>query len=52
MGVGYLNEVYPRPQFSKSLDLQMSSLVGNFKKISVVQYTPNAFMNLFTINGA
>ena len=52
MGVGYLNEVYPRPRFSKSLDLQMSSLVGNFKKKSVVLYTPYALMNLFTINGA
>ena len=34
IGVGYLNEVYLRPRFSKSVDLQISSLVGNFKKIS------------------
>ena len=32
--VGYLNEVQLRPLFSKSLDLQISSLVDYFKKIN------------------
>ena len=30
--VGYLNEVQLRLQFGKSLDIQISSLVGSFKK--------------------
>ena len=30
--VGYLNEVQLRPRFRKSLDLQISSLEGSFKK--------------------
>ena len=31
--VSYLNEVYLRPWFSKSLNIQISYLVGYFKKI-------------------
>ena len=34
-------------QVNKSLDLQISSLVGYFKKINAL----NAFMKLFAING-
>ena len=34
-------------QIKKSLDLQISSLVGYFKKINAL----NAFMKLFVING-
>ena len=30
--VGYLNKVQLRPRFTKSLDLQISSLVSYFKK--------------------
>ena len=34
-GVSYFNKVYEiGPRFCKSLHLQISSLVGNFKKIS------------------
>ena len=32
--VKYLNEVYLKPLFNQSLDLQFSSLVGCFKKIN------------------
>ena len=32
--VGYLNQVQLKPPFSKSLDLQISSLVGYFKTMS------------------
>ena len=31
---GFLNEVQLMPRFRKSLDLQISSLVGSFKKIN------------------
>ena len=34
--VGYLNEVQHRPRFRKSLDLQISSLVGSFKKTNAL----------------
>ena len=47
-----LNEVYLRPRFGKSLDLQISSSVGYFKKTNAfLVYTQyNAVMKLFTIN--
>ena len=32
--VGFLNDVQLMPLFNKSLDLQISSLVGSFKKIN------------------
>ena len=32
--VGFLNEVQLMPLFNKSLDVQISSLVGSFKKIN------------------
>ena len=38
--VGYLNEILLRPRFRKSLDPQISSLVGYFKKT-------NAFLAYF-----
>ena len=34
--VGYLNEVQHLPRFRKSLDLQISSLVGSFKKTNAL----------------
>ena len=39
--IGYLNEILLRPAFTIYLDLQISSLVGHFKKVnaSVVYYT-------------
>ena len=46
-GVGYLNEVYPRPRFSKSLDIEISSLVGNFKKISALPVYASCFHESF-----
>ena len=45
---GVLPKKYSRvEQINKSLDLQISSLVGYFKKINAL----NAFMKLFAING-
>ena len=46
--VGYLNEVQHRPRFRKSLDLQISSLVGRQMLFLSNLY---ALMKLFTLNG-
>ena len=50
--VGHLNEVQLRPRFrKKSLDLQVASLVGSFKKTNPFLVPLYALMKLFTING-
>ena len=46
--VSYLNEVQHRPRFRKSLDLQISSLVGRQMLFLSNLY---ALMKLFTLNG-
>ena len=46
--VDYLNEVYLKQRFNKSLDPQISTLVGYFM---LFQSAPYAFIKLFTING-
>ena len=50
--VGHLNEVQLRSRFrKKSLDLQVASLVGSFKKTNPFLVPLYALMKLFTING-
>ena len=39
------------PLFNKSLDLQISCLVGSFKKINAFLSTLYALTKLFTLNG-
>ena len=46
-GGSVINEVYPRPRFSKSLDIEISSLVGNFKKISPLLVYASCFHESF-----
>ena len=48
--VGYLNEGQFRPRVKKSLNLQISLLVGYFKKTSAFQSTLYALLKLFTVN--
>ena len=51
LGVGYLNEVQLRLRFRKSLDLQNSSLLGNFKRTNAFQVYAICFHELFTKHG-
>lgn len=50
LGSGYLNEGQFRPRVKKSLNLQISLLVGYFKKTSAFQSTLYALLKLFTVN--
>ena len=45
--VGYLNQVQLKPRFSKSLDLQISSLVGYFKTMSAFPVCALCFYETF-----
>ena len=50
--VSYLNKVQLRLQFRKSLDLQISSIVGCFKKTNAfLVHFIYVLMKLFTLNG-
>ena len=49
--VGYLNEIWVRPRFRKSLELKISSSLGLLREQMLFLASPYAFMKLFTING-